>query len=254
MSELREARERAGLSVEEASKRTRIPQRYLEALESGDHSVFGPGPFLTGYTRQYRAFLQLPDRPPAPAPLPAAREPSRWKAPWGGEPAARTNPEAPREPEDERTVPAPARPGRSAPRRAAVDDRTAPSVPSRSTRTRVLRMAAAGALACIAVALAVNIAHKALPEAEPTVGEEPDQKVTLAVVEPVRARVEADGKSLLDGSLLPGPARTFGAHDRLTVEVETLEGLTISYNGRTLTPLGARSHARRLVFVDDLAE
>ena len=52
-----------GLSVEEASKRTRIPQRYLEALEKGDLSVFGKGPFASGYTRQYRRFLGLPDVP-----------------------------------------------------------------------------------------------------------------------------------------------------------------------------------------------
>ena len=37
-----------------------------------------------------------------------------------------------------------------------------------------------------------------------------------------KARVEADGKSLLDGSLLPGPARTFGAHDRLTVDLAAI--------------------------------
>lgn len=66
--ELRDARTRMGLSVEEAAARTRIPQRYVEALERGDLSVFGKGPFASGYTRQYRRFLGLPDAPLAPEP------------------------------------------------------------------------------------------------------------------------------------------------------------------------------------------
>ncbi len=68
--ELREARERRGLSVEEVARQARIPQRYVEALEKGDLGVFGRGPFASGYTRQYRRFLDLPD-----APLPTHHEP-----------------------------------------------------------------------------------------------------------------------------------------------------------------------------------
>jgi hypothetical protein len=65
--DLREARARMGLSIQDAALRARIPLRYLEALERGDMTVFGKGPFAVGYTRQYRRFLSLPD-----APLPAA--------------------------------------------------------------------------------------------------------------------------------------------------------------------------------------
>lgn len=59
--ELREARERRGLSVDEVARQARIPARYVEALEKGDLSVFGRGPFANGYTRQYRKFLNLPE-------------------------------------------------------------------------------------------------------------------------------------------------------------------------------------------------
>ncbi|MES2640903.1 MAG: helix-turn-helix domain-containing protein [Myxococcota bacterium] len=65
--DLREARARMGLSIQDAALRARIPLRYLEALERGDMAVFGKGPFAVGYTRQYRRFLSLPD-----APLPVA--------------------------------------------------------------------------------------------------------------------------------------------------------------------------------------
>ncbi|MDP2305373.1 MAG: DUF4115 domain-containing protein [Pseudomonadota bacterium] len=65
--DLREARGRMGLSIEDAAQRARIPLRYLEALERDDLAIFGKGPFALGYTRQYRRFLSLPD-----APLPVA--------------------------------------------------------------------------------------------------------------------------------------------------------------------------------------
>ncbi len=68
--ELREARERRGLSVDDVSRQARIPPRYVAALEAGDLSVFGQGPFASGYTRQYRKFLGLPE-----AAAPSAREP-----------------------------------------------------------------------------------------------------------------------------------------------------------------------------------
>ncbi len=71
-AELGRARKALGLSIEQAAAQTRIPQRYLEALERGDLSVFPPGPFLSGYTRQYRGFLKLPDAPP---PRPVSAEP-----------------------------------------------------------------------------------------------------------------------------------------------------------------------------------
>ncbi|MFZ5481214.1 MAG: RodZ domain-containing protein [Myxococcota bacterium] len=74
-AELRDARAKAGLSLEEAARRTKIPARYLDALEKGDTSVFPAGPFLSGYTKQYRSFLGLgePVAPP-PSARPAAPE------------------------------------------------------------------------------------------------------------------------------------------------------------------------------------
>lgn len=89
VGELGRARQAMGLSIEQAAAQTRIPQRYLEALEKGDLSIFPPGPFLAGYTRQYRTFLKLGDAPP---------------------------PRVPAEPEY--TVTEPARPGRKSRRQA----------------------------------------------------------------------------------------------------------------------------------------
>lgn len=261
-AELREARERAGLSLPEAAARTRIPQRYLEALEAGDHSVFPPGPFLGGYTRQYRGFLQLPATPasePAPAdggswfrktesarPAPDPRADAPTRPSPQPEPAGRPGPAT-------RTAGGGAAGGgaRSARRGEPDITTTSPASPSRRSRRNAGRLGALAALATVAVVLAVNLGRELLREPEPELGAVPDQRVTLAVEEPVRARVEVDGRSELDGSLLPGPARTFAGHDKVVVELETLKSVSIEYNDRKLTPLGGDAHPRRLVFIDD---
>lgn len=228
-TELRAARESAGLTLAEASRRTRIPERYLDALERGDLSIFPKGPFLSGYTRQYRAFLLLPETP-APDPEPPTRSggPARPDA---------TVPRAARAPIDPGAQPEPTA--------------TGPAVPGSRTRQRATRLAALGAAITVVLLLGVQLARMVWPGEEETVGEVPDQKVTVAVVEPRRARVDVDGRRMLDGQLKPGPTRVFAGHDQISVELETLEGVAISFDGRTLTPLGARSRPRRLVFIDD---
>ncbi len=211
--DLRDARAHLGMTVDEAAHRTRIPLRYLQALESGDLSVFPAGPFASGYTRQYRKFLGLPEvalRPPAAA---AVAQPERE------EPVERT----------EHTG-------------ATI---TSPLIPSRP-RLVALAVGVAGALA-----LAALVARSAMDTAEPQVGRVPDQVVLLTTNEPLRARITADGRSAFAGTLSPGQQRKFEAHDRLELDLPSLDGVTVVYNGRTLKPLGAQSRARRLVFIDD---
>lgn len=203
-ADLAAARTKAGYTLEEASRRTRIPQRYLEALESGDHSVFPPGPFLGGYTRQYRQFLGLPEVPPPVV-----------------EPA-----------EPERTVTAPLRPSRRSWRQAG-------------------KLAAIGALAAGCLVLLVRIADTLRAGAGAELGEAPDQQVVLRPAESVRARVVADGREVFAGALPAGASTSFAAHDRLEVEIDSLEQVTIQYNRRELRPLGTESRPRKLVFVDD---
>jgi cytoskeleton protein RodZ len=60
---LRDMRERRGISLDEVSRRTRVPARYLEALE-GDRFADLPAPvFVRGFVRAYcQALGELPDR------------------------------------------------------------------------------------------------------------------------------------------------------------------------------------------------
>ncbi len=60
VTDLRNARQRRGLSLDEVSSQASIPRHYLVALERGDIHVLPQGRFRSGYHRQYRSFLGLP--------------------------------------------------------------------------------------------------------------------------------------------------------------------------------------------------
>lgn len=248
MSELRSARERAGLTLEQVFERTRIPVKWLDALERGDLVAFPPGPFLSGYTKQYRAFLGLPAAAAVVAPPAApAGEPSRGSTPV------------------ERGAPAQAEAARP-PRRAATagadepdpvgqvhrhDESTITLTSPRARVRRAGRMAAIGAAVAFLLLGGLAVARRTGLDISEGVDIPPDQVLLVTSASGVHITVEADGRELFDHALTPGKQMKFAAHDRLAVELDALEGVTLVYNGRTLKPLGAQSRARRLVFVDD---
>ena len=59
---LRDARERSGRSLIELSSVTRVPVRYLSALEQNDFSVLPNRVFSIGYVRAYAAALGLDEQ------------------------------------------------------------------------------------------------------------------------------------------------------------------------------------------------
>jgi cytoskeletal protein RodZ len=56
---LLEAREQAGLSVEDVQFRTRIPKSVILALEAGDFSVFSSPTYAKSFLSQYSGFLNV---------------------------------------------------------------------------------------------------------------------------------------------------------------------------------------------------
>ncbi len=48
---LRQARESKGLSIIEISEQTRVPRRFVEAIEAGRWTELPPGPYAVGFTR-----------------------------------------------------------------------------------------------------------------------------------------------------------------------------------------------------------
>jgi cytoskeletal protein RodZ len=61
--ELREHRERARLSVTDASARTLIPVRYIEALEAGDMGGLPPSCYVLGFLKSYCGLLGIGPEP-----------------------------------------------------------------------------------------------------------------------------------------------------------------------------------------------
>ncbi len=201
-AKLRRAREARGLSVGDASRALKIPERYLDALERDDASVFPRGPFLSAYRGQYQRWLDME------APRPAVR---------------------PHTPEPTITS-------------------TAPSV----RRGRDARRLVVAALAVTAVALLVVVARGLRRDVEETTLDvPPDLTLSVGVVEQVRARVVADGREVFRGALSPGTQHPFAAHDRLELDIGTLDQVTIFYRGQRLEPLGTLGRPRTLVFIDD---
>ncbi len=252
--DLRRIREEQGITLEQVYERTRIPVKWLDALERGDTAAFPPGPFLTGYTRQYRTFLGLsPVAAPSPSgpsrplelPDPPVRPRAAKPAEASGEASAPVPP--PRRPREPDVAPDPV--GQV---RRTHEESTITLTSPRARIARVGRMGAAGLVLAGLLLGGLWFAQRVTPdEADGGLDQPPDQVLLITSASGVHARVEADGRELYNEALPPGRQMKFAAQDRLSVELEALDGVSLVYNGRTLKPLGAQSRARRLVFLDD---
>lgn len=225
MRDLRREREVLSLSREEISAQTRIPLRYVSALEDAEDAAPNPAPFLFGYRRQYEAFLDsvsegaaLPEAGAAPAPYVRAEA----AAAPGEDEGAEATPEVP--------------------------------------LTRLLIGGFAATLIVVLLIKVVAIVAERPPEAPPTVEEAaaaaeealgPVQTVEVRSTEPTRITVRADGETLFSGVLNPGQTRAFEGRERLELDTSELTVLTVRHNGERIEPLGNLSYGRRLVFIQE---
>lgn len=212
MRDLRRERERLGLSRDEVAAQTRIPMRYLVALEEGDAGGLPAGPFLYGYRKQYETFLNLDDES------------------LTAEDAATENGIRPvLRPEEE--------PETAAPRRAVPIGRL------------VMGGFIATLAVALAVKVGALLVERApvTPEAETL----PVQRLEVRAIEPTKVTVKADGETLFAGTLKPGAAQTWEGHRRLEVEAADLTRVTVRHNGERIEPLGSLTRGRRLVFIQD---
>ena len=87
---LQRARQARGITVEDAERATRIPRRYLEALEQEDYSILPAPVYARGFLRSYSGYLGLDPSALLPlfpvghvdepqlAPLPEVQQPRTW--------------------------------------------------------------------------------------------------------------------------------------------------------------------------------
>ncbi|MEE8346611.1 MAG: helix-turn-helix domain-containing protein [Dehalococcoidia bacterium] len=87
---LQRARQARGITVEDAERATRIPRRYLEALEQENYSILPAPVYARGFLRSYSGYLGLDPAALLPlfpvghvdepqlAPLPEVQQPRTW--------------------------------------------------------------------------------------------------------------------------------------------------------------------------------
>ena len=221
MIELRNERERRGWSLDDVVSRTRIPRRYIEALEDGNHEVLPPGPFLRGFLRQYLEFLgQDPDADQA---APAQ---------------AHELDESPLDIGD-----------------PALQEPTA-ELSSTSEEVPLLRLVIAGFVLTLTIVLAIQLTARinAPPRSQSQVAALPvgaPQRVTISAIEDVRITATVDGEQVYAGRLQGRDALDLEGQERVTLDIDDLEKVQITYNKETLEPLHNLSRGRRLVFIRD---
>ncbi|MDR7449740.1 MAG: DUF4115 domain-containing protein [Armatimonadota bacterium] len=233
---LRHARERAGLSLADVARLTRIRETYLAALEREDLAALPPPIYARGYLRAYARLLGLD-----PAPLVAAFN---------------------------RAVPPAPRP-HGGPGEIIIEPGAPPSPVQ-----RYLRYAAWGALALglfltyVLIVQVVEFARplppapqaaatavpspggrpfaEASPPPAPAVAPSPTPEaptgvtLTVSVHEASWLRVTADGDRVFQGILQAGEARTWRAERQVTVRIGNAGGVDLTVNGEPLGRLGAR--------------
>lgn len=222
MRDLRRERELLGMSREEVAAATRIPMRYVTALEEAEDAGKSPPPFLFGYRRQYESFLD------------SLGEGAVGRSTSGPAPYVRAEPEP--EPEAE-----------EAPRGLPV-------------ARLILGGFLATLVLVLAVEIGGAVMDHAPEGAQTTPGQPvasepksdlPVQKVELRAIEPTRVTVIADGQTLFSGVMDPGVTQTYEGHERMSVDASDLTKLTVRHDGSRIEPLGNLSFGRRLVFIQE---
>jgi cytoskeleton protein RodZ len=212
-AELREARERRGLSIEEVAEATRIPSRYLRALEEDAPIERFPAPvYARFFLREYARFLGVDDRP--------------LVARFDEEHAEELEPRLEEIPVDRGEPP---------------------------RRGRVLAGVSALALAALAVASLVRggaPAPRALPTqagspgptaaasptAPPTQAPEPVRRirVVLRASEPSWVHLVADGGIVRSETLAPGTVVRVRAERSVAIRFGNPDGVTLEVNGKAV--------------------
>lgn len=259
-SQLRQERERRGISLADIAKDTRISTRYLEAIETDDTRTLPHDFFYRSFVRQYAQYLGLSDSEtsaalqvpaPASAPEPVAPAPAPALAP--------TQDLKPYTPAYE-----------------FLDDRP--------TSKRWLAVAVVLVVACVSYLAwdkfpraTTNNSAAALPSADSIVPTKPVEqttsapsqatavlqatntgsgtvKITISAKEPTWIRLVADGKDLYVGLMQAGESKAVDNASRAELLVGNAGGLAIEQNGKSLPEVGPRGQVRTVVFSPDKYE
>lgn len=231
-TELRSARERAGLSLPELAARTRIPLKSLRAIEENDFVAVPPGIFARSFIRTYAREVGF-DPSTAVAEFRAATEPIE-------EPAIESRP--------------------------VVDE----SLQSRPFAPNLSESRPGWGYALIAAALLIGIisvnrystsdeptapvaeASTAATDAQaPVATSGSSVQIQLRAQRPCWVRAVVDGELVFARLMTPGDSETLTGHRDITLRVGDPGALFYSINGRPGPPLGEANVAVTVRFGPD---
>ncbi len=227
-SDLRQARKRRGLTLDDVSHQARIPRRYVVALERGDIDVLPHGRFRSGYHRQYRSFLGLP-------PVAEDQTASRPADPEAPQELTGTTGTIPRS--DEIPVLRLVASGFAFTLLVVLLLRVGAVVLESPPAFLTDGAADSEASDQVGIAAAEGIAKA--------------QTIGLRAIEDVRVSVLTTEGVIREGILPGGESVSVESDGPITLDIADLTRVRVRYNGSRLEPLHNLSKGRRLVFVPE---
>lgn len=234
--EFRTIRESRGLTIDRISSVTKIPIRYLEALERDDLRALPPRPYLRGFVAAYGRELGLDP----------AETVTRYFAQLG---------------------PPPAEPARAAHVLEIDDDNnthswaiaavvvavllTVPAFSGWRSSNDTPQREVAGTSGTAPGAATVPAAGAAAPTDQGAVVPGPDLVVSLAFARPCWITASTDGTRVVYRLMQPGSTQVLKAHREIAIRVGDAGAVTWIVNGRAPAPMGGSGEVRRLVLTRD---
>jgi cytoskeleton protein RodZ len=268
---LREQREKQGLSLDDIVKRTRISRKSLEALENDDPAETGSVFYYRSFARHVAGLLNLDtpewrealsaseriELPPPPPPAPESYTPrvapirqrrqSRWRA---------------LSPVVSFVVVLTACSGIYAILNQFDISELTPVQQAAASLSNEASASFSKAMARLSFSGTQKqppsvVAEGALPTrpAQPIL-HRPDANgeailLKIAAVEKTWLSVDTDGRHIYSGLLDPADTKELEGRDTAKIRTGNAGGLTVTFNGRDLGPLGQRGQVRTIVFTRD---
>lgn len=258
--QLRRERTRQGIDLAELARSTRISLKYLEAIESGDRTNLPGGFFYRSFVRQYATALVM-DPAVLDAELDQAREAEAALLNAALEKASfPLKTQDPIVVEGNRSL-ASGRIGAYVLMLAGV---LAGCTAFYSWWHRIENPVEQARSAPPTAALVQNAAQvqnaslaKTPPAGSPQVTlnavTTSDDRVvlSLAATEEVWLSINSDGKTIFSGILEPSETKVLGGKERAVIRVSNAGGIDITWNGKTIGPIGPHGQVRSVLFTPE---
>lgn len=268
---LRREREMRGVTLDEISASTKIARRHLEALESENFDTLPGGIFNRGFVRSYARFLGIDEEQAVADYNEASGEQSQPEPSFPldiPEPQPQLNPRrsslplllallalvivlgifwarSKRQPEANENPPASSPTG--SPPAATPDVTPASAAPQQPAATEV---AAPARTPAPVQSVSPNSPEVVEPAHSPTpAAAEHAFSVTVQAKEEAWITVTADGQTVVSGKTLQaGDRQVVRAGKKIVLVTGNAGGIDVSFNGRSLGPVGNESEIRALTF------